>query len=109
MGPFYNKAIIAPIGSSKKNKDCSTTRRLHVLHWLPRHSDRMSSTVWNNPVHPGYMADPFIFSHNGMFYAIGTGQETSGEKKEADFKSYDNVFPLCDLRICKIGKYCDLP
>jgi GH43 family beta-xylosidase/lysophospholipase L1-like esterase len=31
--------------------------------------------VFNNPVFPEYLADPFCFYHEGTYYAIGTGRE----------------------------------
>jgi Beta-xylosidase len=27
----------------------------------------------SNPVYPNYFADPFVWRHNGVYYAIGTG------------------------------------
>jgi beta-xylosidase len=30
-----------------------------------------------NPVHPAYLADPFVFKHEGVYYAIGTGEPDS--------------------------------
>lgn len=45
-----------------------------------------------NPVYPGYFADPFAWSHNGTYYAIGTSEvEDSGA---ADAQGREMVFPL---------------
>jgi len=31
------------------------------------------SATWTNPVYDGYLADPFVFRHAGVYYAVGTG------------------------------------
>ena len=31
------------------------------------------SLQYANPVYPEYFADPFVWKHDGVFYAIGTG------------------------------------
>ena len=31
------------------------------------------SLTYRNPVYSGYFADPFVFRHDGIYYAIGTG------------------------------------
>jgi beta-xylosidase len=41
-----------------------------------------------NPVCENYFADPFVWSHDGIYYAIGTG------KNEADGRPGETVFPL---------------
>ncbi len=33
----------------------------------------MRSIPYRNPVFPGYLADPFVFKSNGVYYAIGSG------------------------------------
>ena len=50
------------------------------------------STHYNNPVYPDYFADPFVWQHQGVYYAIGTGSaEAAGQVDE----SHDpRVFPL---------------
>ncbi len=44
----------------------------------------------SSPVHPGYLADPFVWCNDGRYYAIGTG------KAEADGTTagMDRVIPL---------------
>lgn len=32
------------------------------------------ATTYSNPVYTGYLADPFVLRHAGVFYAYGTGQ-----------------------------------
>lgn len=32
-------------------------------------------TTYQNPVFPGYFADPFVLAHDGWYYAYGTGAE----------------------------------
>lgn len=40
----------------------------------------MSSSTerYSNPVYPGYFADPFVWQHEGRWYAVGTGAAESG-------------------------------
>jgi GH43 family beta-xylosidase len=55
---------------------------------------------YRNPVYPFYFADPFVWKHEGEYYAVGTGPV--GEKEvvgETDFTSYQMgtmhlAFPL---------------
>ena len=55
---------------------------------------------YKNPVYPYYFADPFVWKHDGEYYAVGTGPV--GEKEivgETDFTSYQMgdihlAFPL---------------
>lgn len=48
--------------------------------------------TYTNPVYPGYFADPFVWEHQGVYYAIGTGAaEAAGD---VDEKSDRRVFPL---------------
>src|SRR5580658_9712184 len=35
--------------------------------------------IHSNPVYGGYFADPFVFAHGGMFYAVGTGGRAAPE------------------------------
>lgn len=40
----------------------------------------VSLSTYTNPVYPEYFADPFVWRHQGEYYAIGTGpHEASGE------------------------------
>lgn len=50
----------------------------------------MKQRTYTNPVYDGYMADPFVWRHAGVYYAIGTGQA------EADGMTYgqSHVIPL---------------
>jgi len=41
-----------------------------------------------NPVYGSYFADPFVWKHNGMYYAIGTGQ------LEATGQTVGKIFPV---------------
>jgi len=41
-----------------------------------------------NPVYAGYMADPFVWKHQDIYYAIGTGEA------EATGKTLGKVFPI---------------
>ncbi len=41
-----------------------------------------------NPVYPGYFADPFVWQHEGIYYAVGTGA------REATGQTVGNIFPL---------------
>ncbi len=43
-----------------------------------------------NPVYPDYFADPFVWKHGGMYYAIGTGES------EASGHALEKVFPLLE-------------
>ncbi len=43
-----------------------------------------------NPVYPDYFADPFVWKHGDMYYAIGTGE------LEASGQPLDRVFPLLE-------------
>jgi len=64
--------------------------------------------IYTNPVYEGYFADPFVWKHQGVYYAIGTGAaEAQGQVDEiAEVISTDSVnklrvFPLLrslDLR-----------
>ena len=44
---------------------------------------------WKNPVYPYYFADPFVWKHEGRYFAVGTGpiSEAPGAG-EADFTTY---------------------
>jgi beta-xylosidase len=44
--------------------------------------------TYTNPVYSGYFADPFVWQHEGVYYAIGTGAA------EAEGESTVQVFPL---------------
>lgn len=44
---------------------------------------------WKNPVYPYYFADPFVFKHQGRYYAVGTGPiSESPAAGEQDFTTY---------------------
>ncbi|MBW4574065.1 MAG: glycoside hydrolase family 43 protein [Aphanothece sp. CMT-3BRIN-NPC111] len=48
--------------------------------------------TYTNPVYQGYFADPFVWKHEGVYYAIGTGaKEAEGQVDEIAAK---RVFPL---------------
>lgn len=48
--------------------------------------------TYTNPVYPDYFADPFVWQHQGVYYAIGTGPaEAAGQVDEID---QSHVFPL---------------
>lgn len=48
--------------------------------------------TYTNPVYPEYFADPFVWQHQGIYYAIGTGPaEAAGEVDEIYQR---RVFPL---------------
>jgi beta-xylosidase len=52
----------------------------------------MTSATYENPVHPSYLADPFVFRHEGTYFAIGTGaQDASGMVETSTAPS---VFPI---------------
>jgi beta-xylosidase len=52
----------------------------------------MAAQTYTNPVYPGYLADPFVWRHQGVYYAIGTGPtEAVGQ---ADEMAQSRVFPL---------------
>lgn len=44
---------------------------------------------YTNPVWPGYLADPFVFQHEGIYYAVGTGSD-EGNGRQPDGR----VFPV---------------
>lgn len=49
-------------------------------------------TKYTNPVYPDYFADPFVWQHQGIYYAIGTGAaEAEGQ---VDEMHKQRVFPL---------------
>ncbi|MBD2102359.1 glycoside hydrolase family 43 protein [Leptolyngbya sp. FACHB-261] len=51
-----------------------------------------TARTYTNPVYPGYFADPFVWQHEGIYYAIGTGPaEAAGE---VDKSTQQLVFPL---------------
>ena len=48
--------------------------------------------TYTNPVYSGYFADPFVWQHEGIYYAVGTGAaEAAGQTDEA---GRSRVFPL---------------
>lgn len=52
----------------------------------------MAAQTYTNPVYPAYFADPFVWRHQGVYYAIGTGPaEAAGQVDEIN---QQRVFPL---------------
>lgn len=45
--------------------------------------------TYTNPVWPGYLADPFVLSYDGRYYAYGTGSN-AGNSRQPD----GNIFPV---------------
>jgi beta-xylosidase len=44
----------------------------------------MTATLHSKPVYPNYFADPFVWQHDGVYYAIGTGVlDARGEASHA--------------------------
>ena len=58
--------------------------------------------TYTNPVYGGYFADPFLWQHQGVYYAVGTGaREAAGETADlapgapdAGGPGRGEVFPL---------------
>jgi beta-xylosidase len=48
--------------------------------------------TYTNPVYPEYFADPFVWQHQGIYYAIGTGPAEAAGQVEDLHQS--RVFPL---------------
>lgn len=58
----------------------------------PTSEEFPSIRTYTNPVYNGYFADPFVWEHQGVYYAIGTGAaEAEGEVDEIGER---RVFPL---------------
>lgn len=52
----------------------------------------IETKTYTNPVYPHYFADPYVWQHQGIYYAIGTGPaEAAGEVEETGQR---RVFPL---------------
>ncbi|MEP0913501.1 glycoside hydrolase family 43 protein [Leptolyngbya sp. GB1-A1] len=52
----------------------------------------MAAQTYTNPVYPDYFADPFVWQHQGVYYAIGTGPaEAAGQVED---RHQRRVFPL---------------
>ncbi|MBD2091327.1 family 43 glycosylhydrolase [Microcoleus sp. FACHB-1515] len=52
----------------------------------------MEVRTYTNPVYSGYFADPFVWQHEGIYYAIGTGEpEAEGAVQDVHKQP---VFPL---------------
>src|SRR4051812_24120437 len=48
-----------------------------------------------NPVYPEYFADPFVWRHEGVYYAVGTGApEAAGRAGDAEAAGAGRVFPV---------------
>ena len=52
----------------------------------------MNGASFANPVHPGYFADPFVFRHEGTYFAVGTGHEEAAGMPPPAGEA--NTFPL---------------
>lgn len=52
----------------------------------------MVEQIYTNPVYPEYFADPFVWQHQGVYYAIGTGPQEAAGQVEEDRER--RVFPL---------------
>jgi beta-xylosidase len=52
-----------------------------------------SPLIYTNPVYDGYLADPFVWEHEGHYYAVGTGLADSDEA-DAAAGAERRVFPL---------------
>lgn len=71
-------------------------------HTEPTPETATEKHTYTNPVYKGYFADPFVWEHEGVYYAIGTGtKEAEGQVDEiADSVRADRstdevrVFPL---------------
>lgn len=55
--------------------------------------------TYTNPVYSGYFADPFVWQHQGVYYAIGTGAPEAGAVETATETAVEatdkqRVFPL---------------
>ncbi len=48
--------------------------------------------TYTNPVYPEYFADPFVWQHEGVYYAIGTGPAEAAGQVDETHKQ--RVFPL---------------
>lgn len=46
----------------------------------------LSDATYCNPVWPGYMADPFVLLHQGVYYAYGTSAISGGLKNGREFQ-----------------------
>ena len=58
----------------------------------PMSAEWAGKCTYTNPVYSGYFADPFVWEHQGIYYAIGTGAaEAEGEVDELGEQC---VFPL---------------
>jgi arabinan endo-1,5-alpha-L-arabinosidase len=56
----------------------------------------MPQLAYTNPVYPGYFADPYVWRHEGEYYAIGTGPaEAAGHMATSGAPT---VFPLMRSR-----------
>jgi beta-xylosidase len=52
----------------------------------------MRSVRYENPVYSGYLADPFVFFHDGSYFAVGTGADEAAGSVETSRAA--NVFPV---------------
>ena len=52
----------------------------------------MHGVSYQNPVYSGYFADPFVFFHDGSYWAVGTGRDEAAER--AATSSTATIFPV---------------
>jgi beta-xylosidase len=52
----------------------------------------MQDIVYENPVHPSYLADPFVFRHEDAYFVIGTGAPDAGGTDES--AAHATIFPV---------------
>src|SRR5947209_11311916 len=51
-----------------------------------------ANSIPATPVYDGYFADPYVWEHNGVYYAIGTGA------REASGHTAQKIFPVLESR-----------
>jgi len=57
---------------------------------------------FRNPAYAGYFADPFVFRHGDLYYAVGTGPSEREDRmfpmlRSADFVTWHPIEPALDL------------
>ncbi|HZO89152.1 MAG TPA: glycoside hydrolase family 43 protein [Chthonomonadaceae bacterium] len=66
----------------------------------PNQPETVVQRIYTNPLHPGYLADPFAWEYAGEYYAVGTGAvEASGQEDDmgqaaSNFLTHLRLFPL---------------
>ena len=59
----------------------------------------MASREYTNPIYPEYFADPFVWKHDGVYYAVGTSPHKSGVftlLRSEDFVNWKLVGPAME-------------